>query len=243
MTQRGLTQVRTPRAWGSTATGLYSWANFGLWTLVLGLAMLLLWPFDRDRRGMARAMRLLWGRANFWTNPLWTVHPEGLQHVGPGPYVVVSNHQSITDIPNLLRFLPPLVIGARDGVFRAPGIGGFLRLSGQVHSGRFAEEAAAALDRGLSVLVFAEGTRSPDGHLQRFRNGAFHLAREVGVPVLPVVIDGSRDLLAKGDLFPTKARIRVRVAVLPPVDPASEPSTPELKSAVHRAMKDVLEGG
>ena len=225
--------------WAAYLTGLYSWLNFGAWTLVLALVMLLLWPFDPDRRRMARAMRLIWGRANYWTNPLWTVHPEGLEHVGPGPYVVVSNHQSITDIPNLLAWLPPLVIGARDGVFRAPVVGPFL----SVHSERFETEARDALARGLSVLVFAEGTRSPDGHLQRFRNGAFHLARLARVPVLPVVIDGSRHLLAKGDLFPTRARIRVRVAVLPPVAPDAAPSTPELKAEVHRAMKHVLEAG
>lgn len=221
-------------------TGIYSWANWGLWTVVLGVVMLCAWPFDPDRRLMARAMRFCWGRANFWTNPLWTVHREG-QVTGPGPFVVVSNHQSHTDIPNLLAALPPVRIVARDGIFRAPPMGWFLRLSRQVHQDRFEIEALAALDAGFSVLVFAEGSRSPDGRMHRFRNGAFEVARKAGAPVLPVVIDGSRHLLAKGDLLPRRARIRVRVAVLPPFDPAAFASTPELKAAVHRAMKATLE--
>ena len=70
-------------------------------------------------------------------------------------------------------------------------MGWFLRLSRQVHQDRFEVEAAEALSKGFSVLVFPEGSRSPDGRIQRFRNGAFEVARNTGVPVLPVVLDGS----------------------------------------------------
>lgn len=220
-------------------SGFLGWIDFGVWTLALGVAMLCLWPFDPDRRRMALAMRFIWGRVAHRANPMWTIRAEG--SAGPGPYVIVSNHQSHTDIPQILGVLPPVRIVARDGIFRAPVMGWFLRLSRQVHQDRFEAEATAALREGFSVLVFPEGSRSPDGRIQRFRNGAFEVARSTGVPVLPVVLDGSRWMLGKGDLFPRRARFTVRVAVLPPIDPAAFSSTTELKQATHRAMKAVLE--
>jgi len=219
--------------------GVYGWVAFALSTVVLGAVMLCLWPFDPDRRRMARAMRFVWGRAFYWTYPLWTVRYEG--SVAPGTYVVVSNHQSHTDIPNLLAPLPPLRTVARDGIFRVPLMGWFMRLSRQVHQDRFEAEAADALRQGFSVLVFPEGSRSPDGKMRRFRNGAFEVARQTGFPVLPVVLDGSRFILGKGDLLPHRGFVQVRVAFLAPIDPKGFASTPELKAETHRAMKAVLD--
>ncbi len=226
--------------WAAYLIGVIGWLNFAVWTTILGAAMIALWPFDRRRVGMARAMQACWGRGLFWTNPAWRLRRGERVH-GEGPYVVVSNHQSVVDIPNLLSVIPPVRIVARDGIFRVPLMGPFLRLSRQVRAGEASRDGREALEAGVSVLVFAEGTRSADGSLGRFRNGAFHLAREAGVPVLPVVIDGSRRVVPRGGWLPAAWRPEVHVAALAPVDPAAFASTTALKKAVHARMAAALE--
>ena len=101
--------------------------------------------------------------------------------------------------------------------------------------------AAEALEQmvrkgGASVAIFPEGTRSKDGEIHRFKAGAFTLAREAGVEILPVVLDGTRTLIRKNLLFNWGNRITIRV--LPPIPAervaATEPH--ELMTEVHDAM-------
>lgn len=116
------------------------------------------------------------------------------------PCVYISNHMSVVDIWVLLAVLPDSVrFVAKREVFRVPfagwaiGAAGFIPIdrSNRAAAIRSLARAAETIRGGDSVLLFAEGTRSRDGSLQPFKKGAFHLALEAGVPVVPITIRGT----------------------------------------------------
>lgn len=133
---------------------------------------------------------------------------EGLEHVPPdGPYVIISNHSSHLDGPTLIRALPhPVFFVIKRELARVPVWGqavvklGFIAIDRR-DSARAHEQmkvAIAAVRAGRHVVVFPEGTRSPGDYLLPFKKGGFHLALDAQVPILPVALNRSRRLLAKG---------------------------------------------
>ena len=183
--------------------------------------------FDRDpvRYRTGRWFRRL-GVAMTWVNPAWHLEIGGYQVQDPRrPYVVVSNHLSIADIP-LISHLPwEMKWVGKEELFRLPFAGWMMRLAGDLsldrgdaRSGaRMILKALRVLEQKCSIMMFPEGTRSPDGRLGRFNDGAFQLAIRAQVPVLPVVIDGSHDCIPKRSWRFGPAR-SIRLEVLPPVE-------------------------
>lgn len=182
---------------------------------------------DSTRRIPGRWVRRL-GRACGAAMPLWRFSVEGAAPPGIATrgYVVVSNHESAAD-PFLLSRLPwDMRWVAKDELFRAPLAGWILRAGGDIpiRRGRggsvraMLEACRATLRAGMPVMLFPEGTRSPDGELLPFKDGAFELAIEAGVPVVPVALVGTRDCRPKGSLWFGWATARARV--LQPVDTA-----------------------
>ncbi|MBX2796338.1 MAG: 1-acyl-sn-glycerol-3-phosphate acyltransferase [Myxococcales bacterium] len=221
---------------GSVVGFFVGWSSFLVWTVLLGALILVDVAFGPRRRMSAWAMMWTWGKGHFWTSPLWQVRHYGTEALGPGPYVVVSNHQSFVDIPCILGIGLPIRIAARDGVFRVPIMGPFLALSRQVHTDRFMEEGVATVEDGLSVLVFPEGTRSSDGEVGAFRGGAFRLAKETGTPVLPAVVWNTEIVAPKGAYWPIRPMIRCKVLLLDAVDPAEFDSAAALRDEVRRRI-------
>jgi 1-acyl-sn-glycerol-3-phosphate acyltransferase len=137
------------------------------------------------------------------------------------PYVIMSNHQSHMDIPVLYRVIPPSVrMVAKKELFRVPLFGkamtsaGFIEVDrGQRERAIASLEAAAARVRGgASVWIAPEGTRSADGEIGALKKGGFMLARSAGVPILPIVLSGTRDALPRGAAAIVRgARVRVEV--------------------------------
>lgn len=142
-----------------------------------------------------------------------------------GPCVYMANHLSNVDPPVLVAVLPlRIAMMGKKQVFSIPVLGTAIRLADFVSVDRENPEAARVsvdetlekLQRGTSFLVFPEGTRSPDGRLQRFKHGVFVLALRAGVPIVPITLDGSREVMAKGkwEIYPGE----VRVTIHPPVE-------------------------
>jgi 1-acyl-sn-glycerol-3-phosphate acyltransferase len=161
------------------------------------------------------------GKATSALNPLWhfSVEGEPPADIGSRPYVVVSNHESNAD-PFLLSWLPwDMRWIAKQELFQLPLIGPLMRLGGDIALRRGDAESVRetmaecrrTLDHGLSVMFFPEGTRSRDGLLQPFKDGAFLLAIESRVPVLPIAIAGTRACLPKGSSTLGEARAIARV--------------------------------
>jgi 1-acyl-sn-glycerol-3-phosphate acyltransferase len=141
-------------------------------------------------------------------NPLWRFRVTGERIDDPRrPYVVVANHESFADIL-LLSHLPwEMKWLSKADFFRYPVVGWLMRMAGDVRLERTdprsmlaaMKECRDRLDAHVSVMVFPEGTRSDDGSLGPFLDGAFRLAIQAGVPILPVAVRGTRTALRKGD--------------------------------------------
>ena len=211
------------RSVGAWVHGVLGWLNYLFWTIVvgIGIAVMRLNPADRLRRGGGRALSLVWGRWMWWSTPFWWRRWRGLDKLPAEPSILVANHQSTIDIPCLFGLPIPVKISARPGIFHVPVMGPFLRWSGQVNTEHFLQDARAALEGGMSVVVFAEGSRSADGQIQRFRGGAFKLAVATGRPIVPVVMDGAQYIMSKRAYLPTRPYVVVDIEVLEPV-PAGE---------------------
>lgn len=181
--------------------------TIGLYTAVAGSLSLLLSFVDRT------------GRLGYWCPRWWSrlilattgvrVRVTGLERLTPDTtYVFVSNHQSIYDIPVIFWHVPyQLRIIAKESLRRVPFMGWHLRRSGNLLVDRSNPDRAGILRRwrelvgqGLSLIIFAEGTRNADGRVARFKAGAFQLAIEAALPVVPVAIQGSRFVMRKGEL-------------------------------------------
>jgi 1-acyl-sn-glycerol-3-phosphate acyltransferase len=160
--------------------------------------------------------------------PPWRVRVTGRELLDPArPYIFVANHQSLFDILALFWLRRQFKWVAKDSLFAIPFLGwamsaaGYIRLvRGRPSSIRASyDEARRWLTRRMSVCFFPEGTRSVTGQTGPFKNGAFKLSMETGVPVVPIAIAGTRELLQRGG-WRVALQGRVEVRILPPVEPA-----------------------
>ena len=189
-----------------------------IWPPVTLLIFLVTWPFDRNRLIAGRFYRYL---AVIWSRsfPFWRIRIDGRWPPGRGAYVVVANHQSFLDIFVLCNIPHEMKWVAKKELFKIPMFGWGLRLAGDICLDRgdtasalkVMDQARRYLKNGMSVMIFPEGTRSEDGTLLSFKPGAFKLAVETGVPVLPIAVSGSANGMPKGGPWvrPTKVSVKI----------------------------------
>ena len=167
-----------------------------VYTIVLGAASIVSSLFDRRGHFAHRCARA-WSWLILKTTGV-NVRVEGLERITPGTtYVFVSNHQSIYDIPVIFASLPyQLRIIAKASLASFPVLGWHLRRGGHLFVDRKHADHVGILNRwralvkdGLSLIIFAEGTRSRDGAVGRFKAGSFLLALEAGLPIVPLAVD------------------------------------------------------
>jgi 1-acyl-sn-glycerol-3-phosphate acyltransferase len=165
------------------------------------------------------------------------------------PYVVVANHQSQLDIPLLFGGLPmPIRFLAKRSLFFIPVFGWSLwgarfipvdRGSSR-KARRSIEKAAERIRRGPSLVVFPEGTRTPDGALQPFKSGAFVMAVKAGVPVLPVAIRGSFDVVPKQRIAVRPGTVEVIIGAPIPTDGLGAGDKEKLKTVARERVAEML---
>lgn len=211
------------------AATLWFWAVFGLTVLpvsVLGVALwLVTLPFDPDRR-VLHAFVCGWCFQYLRCWPGWSARVEGRELLPQGPCVLVANHQSMADIFAAMGLGHPFKFVSKASLFQVPLVGWMMSLLRYVRVERGRPQSMREmldvcrgwLGRGMPVLLFPEGTYAEGGRLLPFRRGAFRLAMEARVPVVPVVLRGTTELV-EGDGPWMSPRARVRVQVLPPVRP------------------------
>jgi len=194
--------------------------TFLIWFLVL--------PFDHDRRVIHWILNY---QSLIFTKivPAWTVRFEGREKAVKGTtYVIISNHQSILDILfiNSLRYSCKWISKIENN--KIPILGWYLQMAGYITVNRGDEESKIemfeksynCLKRGISIMIFPEGTRSRDNEIGFFRRGAFQLAIEAKIPLLPIVLDGTGGILPKhGLVLGTGHHVKLRV--LDPIHPES----------------------
>ncbi|MDY7232753.1 lysophospholipid acyltransferase family protein [Hyalangium rubrum] len=193
--------------------------------VVLGASLWLVsLPFDRNRALLhafvSRWCHYLYLRAM----PGWRVRVEGRERLPPGPVIIVSNHQSAADILCAMGLFHPFKFVAKASLFNVPMVGWLMRLMeyvpvvrGHAHAmDQMLADCRGWLRRGVPVLIYPEGTYAPTRQPMPFKRGAFRLAIEEQVPVVPVLLEGTTDVVA-GDGPWMGPRASVRVRVLPPL--------------------------
>ena len=189
-----------------------------MYTIVLGTLSLTSSLFE-SRGYFAHWCARTWSRLILRTTGV-RVDLAGLERLVPGrTYVFVANHQSIYDIPILFWSLPyQLRIIAKESLGRFPFLGWHLRRTGHMlvdrrrpDRGAIFAWASRLTSRGLSLIVFPEGTRSGDGRVRAFKGGSFYLALEAGLPVVPLSVVGSRHVMLKGRLATYPGDVRLVV--------------------------------
>lgn len=182
-------------------------------------------PFDPNGR-ILHFYSCVWAQT-YLLNPLWRLSFEGREHVpSRSAAVLVANHVSILDILVLYRLFRPFKWVAKASLLRVPFIGWNMVLNRHVavrrgdprSIGKMMEACERWLDRGVPVMLFPEGTRSRNGSLLPFKDGAFRLATKKGVPVIPIVVAGTEAILPKNGLR-VALKASCHVKILPPVAP------------------------
>ena len=228
--------------WGLNVLAVIVWAPF------MAVFRLLTKHNDPGRHRIGRILR----NAGVFTvkfNPFWDfriiddVHPDAKK-----PYLFISNHRSMADV-YLLALLPwEMKFLSKDSVFRIWLLGWEMKVAGDIALTRGDKESARKamlemrqrlLDKS-SVVVFPEGTRSADGSLAKFRDGAFRLAIDLGIDIVPLAIAGTETALPKHSLV--FQRTTATLEVLPPVSTAglTAADAPALAERVRGEIARVL---
>ncbi|MBA3239948.1 MAG: 1-acyl-sn-glycerol-3-phosphate acyltransferase [Acidobacteria bacterium] len=216
-----------------------------LYTAVMGTLSLVISFFDPE------------GRRQHWCAQVWSrmiartvgarVRVHGAEHLRPGAsYVFLSTHQSYMDIPVMLGYLPAqLRIAAKREVFMIPFLGWHMRRAGHISINRGStpeavetlRRAAREVREGISIFLYPEGTRSRDGALQPFKKGGFKFAVQTGLPVVPITIKGSRQLLPCDSFIFRPGEVEMYVDAPLHTDGLEDSDLPALMQSVRDAME------
>lgn len=234
-----------------------------IWSGIAGLTVLMFppglvaqaiaWVLGDRRARFGHWWATRWGKWIIKINPAWSCTVAG--KVPKGRYIIVANHESMGDIMVAFHLEHHFKWFAKAILFQVPFMGWYMTLAGYIPVRRgdrgqvksALERAKAWLERGVSVVFFPEGTRSPDGTVQPFKQGAFRLAIETGVPLLPVAISGTKDALPKHSFVFSREKCPMRALVGEPiaVDGYVEEDLAALMERAREevvALKDRLDG-
>ncbi len=224
---------------------LMAWTILLISTVLLGTIAILLSLFDPSGN-LPHLVARLWGKIQLATTGT-TVKIQGLGHIDPRKsYILVSNHQSNFDIFAFLGYLPIQFRWiAKAELFRAPFMGWAMSRIGYIPLERDSPkkayrsmlQAAEKIKKGISVIIFPEGTRSLDGNLQPFKKGLFLIALKSQAPILPMTISGTGKIMRKGHwrIYPGE----IQIMIDPPIETAGF-STAEEEELSTRVRKILL---
>lgn len=213
---------------------------------VMILLRLVTAPFDPGRYIVGRVFRYI-GVIVERLNPLWRLRLSGVHIANPRhPYVVVSNHESFADILLISNLPWEMKWLSKAELFRIPLLGWMMRLAGDVPIRRgFGPSAVEAIEQcrrilrnHVSVMIFPEGTRSTTGRMLPFKDGAFRLAVEAGVPVLPLVVAGSGTALPKRGWKMGRSDAEVRVLEPVPTEGLTADDVAGLRNRVRKMIEE-----
>ncbi len=221
--------------------------------IILHTLIFCLWAFILTLLGFSsRSIHLYvakpWARVILWLSNV-KVDASGFENVEAGvPRVYMANHQSYFDILGLLAYLPvDFKFLMKQELMRIPIFGFTMRRAGYIGIERndprkavkSIQEAAQRIRDGASVLIFPEGTRSVDGHLQDFKRGGFKLALKSGSDIVPVAIKGSKRILPKGRFRINRGRFSLSVGT--PIA-VNQYSARDVDALMARVRGEILKG-
>ena len=227
------------------------WTFLAVSSVVCFLIAVVLWvvttPFDRQRR-LNHLWACTWASLYAYWYPGWKVRCIHRARIRPGTaYVLCANHTSVADIVLLFTLFKQFKWVSKRENFNLPLIGWNMWLSGYIplvrgnpkSTEKMLDRCRAFLRRGMSIMMFPEGTRSRDGRVQPFKHGAFTLARETGVAVVPIAIHGGHALIPKhGATFAASAELTVEI--LDPIPSEGFEDANELARVVREKIVEAL---
>lgn len=174
---------------------------------IIGLIFAKLNPFKKEKSKLVYHSIL----SKFCKSLMYIMANVKKKIINPGhedfrkPAIIISNHQSFLDILAVVMLEPKLILFTNKWVWNSPFFGGVVRMADYYPVEQGAQPGIELLrekiNQGYSILVFPEGTRSVDGTMKRFHKGAFYLAQELDVDILPIVIHGTGYTMTKGDFL------------------------------------------
>jgi 1-acyl-sn-glycerol-3-phosphate acyltransferase len=236
-----------------TVLSMWAWFVLGvlviIFTPLVAMTRIVTAPFDPGRYHAGLLFRRL-TVIHQKLNPLWSFTVTGEIPTDPRhPYVVVANHESFVDIL-LISHLPfEMKWMSKSEFFKIPFVGWMMWLAGDIRLVRGDKKAGAQalidakdrLDKKVSVMIFPEGTRSLSGELGEFRDGAFRVAIQTGVPIVPLAVLGTRTALIKHDWRFGTTNAEVRVLDPIPTDGLTKEDVPELRDRTRAVISDALD--
>jgi len=222
-----------------------------VYTAILGPPALVSCFLGRSRRWPS-FFQGLWADWLLWTNRI-PVRLEGMENLRKDqPYILVSNHASILDIPALISAASfPVRFLAKKSLFWFPIFGWVLYFCGHIlvdrksaqSAFRSLKKAPSLLKKGISIIVFPEGTRTPDGEMKEFKRGAFLLAQHSKFPVVPVSIIGAYEVLPRHGWCCWPGTIQVRISEPIPTRNLSHQESRDLMRRVRETITENLKKG
>jgi 1-acyl-sn-glycerol-3-phosphate acyltransferase len=217
------------------AISVVGWILFWIIGILLFPIAFVLWlvtlPFDRNLV-IQHLFTSWWAALYIWLHPGFRLRIDGRDKLPwKGPAILVANHQSQVDPLVAFALFRPFKPVSKAAVRWIPIFGWNMMMNRYITLARGERKSVAQmaevcrywLRRGMPVMIYPEGTRSPDGEIKEFKNGAFMLAVEENAPIYPIVIDGTRDALPKNSLL-LGLRANIRGRVLEPIEPNSTAS-------------------
>lgn len=222
--------------------------------IVLFPPFILLWlitlPFDKERI-ILHYFNCFYASSFIFLNPTWRFKLSGRENYRKGrTYLMVANHQSYADIVSVNQLYRNFKWVSKQEVYKYPIVGWVLFLTKYITLRRenrssiakMYKRCAEVLQKRISVVMFPEGTRSKDGSVQRFKTGAFKLALEQQVPILPIVLKGTYFAYPNnGYYFPKRANIQVKVLPEIPYEQYKSMPLTELTKMIENKIRTEFE--
>ena len=227
---------------------LFTLLQVSFWFVVSIIVLGVTYPFDKSRRWVHECSRYIC--KCLFDLPRLKRTIDGVENIEKDKsYVMVMNHNSGVDIFAAYKIPLNFRWVSKREVFRVPFMGPLLTIHGDIPIERGNPSEALAkvlslgklwLGRGASVAIFPEGTRSKTGEINRFKMGAFNLAKEANVEILPIVMTGTNKMFRKGWLMNWRNRVAIRVMKPIPVEEVAATDVKDMAQRVRESMIDEL---
>jgi 1-acyl-sn-glycerol-3-phosphate acyltransferase len=220
--------------------------------LLVPIAMLtriIVYPFDKKLRTI-RMLYSLYSEMYLRINPFWKIRIEGRnKFLKNRVYVIISNHQSMLDIIVIQNLYRHFRWVSKSENFSFPVLGWIMKISGDIRLerdnplsfARLLRDCERRLSKGCSIVIFPEGTRTTDGEIKRFKEGAFRIAQLAKVPILPIVLDGTREVLPKkGFIMKINSTLNLHVLDAIPYESFQDENPRQLAEKLKQLMSQEL---